>query len=315
MPSSELPTHPTPSTESVRTFERYREIIPDYEGFLEASRQPLPAHIRVNTLKIGVEEARELMAERGYELEPVKGIEEAFRLHQPKRPGSTLEFFLGYYHIQGLTSMFPAKILDAQPGEIVLDLCAAPGGKATHLAQMMKNRGLVVANDTTIDRIAILRSHIDRLGTTSLLVSRYDGRIFPTRILFDRVLLDPPCSGEGTYRFGRTSPLSTDPGVVRRLAGLQQRLLRRALDLLRPGGTLVYSTCTYAPEENEEVIHPFVTNGEVEVLSIDIPFPHSPGLTSWGEKIFHTDLAKALRIYPNQVDSWGFFIAKLRKPR
>ena len=297
----------------MHAFERYREIIPDYEGFLEASRQPLPAHIRVNTLKIGVEQARGFMVERGYELEPVKGIEEAFRLRQPETPGSTLEFFLGYYHIQGLTSMFPAKILDPQPGEVILDLCAAPGGKATYLAQLMKNRGLVVANDTKIDRIGILRSHIDRLGTTSLLVSRYDGQVFPTRILFDRILIDPPCSGEGTYRFGRNPPLSTDPGVVRRLGGLQQKLLRRGLDVLRPGGTLVYSTCTYAPEENEEIINPIVMNGEAELLPILIPFPHSPGLTSWGKKTFHTDLTKTVRIYPNQVDSWGFFIAKLRK--
>jgi tRNA (cytosine49-C5)-methyltransferase len=297
----------------MHAFERYRGIIPDYEGFLEASRQPLPAHIRINTLKIGVEQAREFMVERGYELEPVKGVEEAFRLRQPETPGSTLEFFLGYYHIQGLTSMFPAKILDPQAGEVILDLCAAPGGKATYLAQLMKNRGLVVANDTKIDRIRILRSHIDRLGTTSLIVSRYDGQIFPTHILFDRILIDPPCSGEGTYRFGRYAPLSADPDVIRRLGGLQQKLLRRGLDVLRPGGTLVYSTCTYAPEENEEVIDPIVMNGEAELLPILIPFPHSSGLTSWGKKTFHADLTKTVRIYPNQVDSWGFFIAKLRK--
>jgi NOL1/NOP2/sun family putative RNA methylase len=303
----------TSNIETMHAFERYRGIIPDYEGFLEASKQPLPVYIRVNTLKIGVERAMKLMAERGYELEPVKGIEEAFRLRQPETPGSTLEFFLGYYHVQGLTSMFPAKILDPQPGEIILDLCAAPGGKATYLAQLMKNRGLVVANDTKIDRIGILRSHIDRLGTTSLLVSRYDGQIFPTRILFDRILIDPPCSGEGTYRFGRHPPLSVDPDVVRRLGGLQQKLLRRGLDILRPGGTLVYSTCTYAPEENEEVINDILMNGEAELLPIHIPFPHSSGLTSWGKKIFHADLIKAVRFYPNQVDSWGFFIAKLRK--
>jgi 16S rRNA C967 or C1407 C5-methylase (RsmB/RsmF family) len=103
--------------------------------------------------------------------------------------------------------------------------------------------------------------------------------------------------------------------VVRRLRGLQQRLLRRGLDVLRPGGTLVYSTCTYAPEENEEVIHPIVMNEEAELLPIHIPFPHSSGLTAWGEKTFHTDLTKTIRIYPNQVDSWGFFIAKLRKPK
>jgi NOL1/NOP2/sun family putative RNA methylase len=304
----------TSNIETMHAFERYQNIIPDYEGFLEALRKPLPVYIRVNTLKVRTELARGFMAERGYDLDPVEGIEEAFRLHRPQTPGSTLEFFLGYYHVQGLTSMLPAKILDPQPGEIILDLCAAPGGKATYLAQLMQNRGLVVANDTKIDRIRILRSHIDRLGTTSLLVSRYDGQIFPTRVMFHRILLDPPCSAEGTYRFGRYPPLSADPEVVRRLSGLQRKLLRRALDILCPGGTLVYSTCTYAPEENEEVINDIVMNGEAELLPIHIPFPHSSGLTSWGKKTFHSDLIKAVRFYPNQVDSWGFFIAKLRKP-
>jgi NOL1/NOP2/sun family putative RNA methylase len=274
----------------------------------------LPIHIRMNTLKIGAEVARGLMERRGYELEPVGDVQEVFVVHGLGSPGSTLEFFLGFYHIQGLTSLFPAKILDPRPGELILDLCAAPGGKATYLAQLIQNRGVVVANDTRIERIRILRSHIDRLGATCLVVCRYDGQIFPTRILFDRILLDPPCSAEGTYRAGCQAPLSEDPAVVRRLSGLQRRLLRRALDLLRPGGTLVYSTCTYAPEENEEVIDDVIVRGEAEPLPIHSPFPHSSGLTSWGERTYHADLVKSVRFYPHQVDSMGFFIAKLRKP-
>lgn len=293
---------------------KYHKVIPDPAGFFEALRRSIPVYIRINTLKTGIEEARSLMTERGYDLDPVKGVDEAFRLHHPLSPGSTYEFFLGYYHVQGLTSMLPAKILDPQPGEVILDLCASPGGKATHVAQLIHNRGLVIANDTTIDRIRILRSHIDRLGATSLLVSRYDGRIFPTGSLFDRILLDAPCSAEGTYRFGSPPPLSSDPQVSRRLSGLQRQLLGRALDLLRPGGILVYSTCTYAPEENETVVNDFISKGEAEVLPIDIPLPHCKGLTSWGETNFHPDLVNTVRLYPHQVDSWGFFIAKLRKP-
>ena len=296
-----------------RAFERYREIIPDFEGFVEALRLRLPVYIRVNTLKIGVEPFRSLMGEQGYDLESSEGVEEAFRFDGVDAPGSTLEYFLGYYHVQGLTSMLPAKILDPQPGEMVLDLCAPPGGKATHLAQLMQNRGLVVANDVTIDRISVLRSHIDRLGTTSLLVCRYHGHNFPTRTAFHRVLVDPPCSAEGTFRVGPQLPLTEDPGMVRTLSGLQRRLLQRALDVLRPGGTLVYSTCTYAPEENEAVVNEAVVDGRAEVLPIRIPFPHSPGLTSWGEKAFHPDMSRAVRLYPHQMNSWGFFIAHLRK--
>lgn len=298
---------------TVQAFERYRGIIPDYEGFLEALRKPLPVFIRVNTLKIGVEPFRRLMAERGYELEPVQGIEEAFLLGGVEAPGSTIEYFLGYYHIQGFTSMLPAKVLDPKPNEVVLDLCAAPGGKATYLAQLMQDRGLVVANDVKRDRISILRSHIDRLGTTSVLVCRYFGQTFPTRMKFHRVLLDPPCSAEGTYRLGPRPPLSEDPKVIRRLSRLQLALLHRALDVLQPHGTLVYSTCTYAPEENEAVIDQVLQDGRAVLLEIPIPFPHSPGLTSWGEETFHPNLIKAVRIYPHQVNSWGFFIAHLCK--
>ncbi len=298
-----------------RAFERYREIIPDFGGFEESLRLRPPACIRVNTLKIGVDPFGSLMSEQGYDLEPVEGMEEAFLLAGVDSPGSTLEYFLGYYHVQGLTSMLPAKILDPQPGEVILDLCAAPGGKATHLAQLMQNRGLVVANDVTIDRISVLRSHIDRLGTASLLVCRYHGHNFPTRTAFQRVLVDPPCSAEGTHRIGPQLPLTEDPEKARTLSGLQRRLLQRALDVLRPGGTLVYSTCTYAPEENKAVVNEVVADGRVEVLPIRIPFPHSPGLTSWGEETYHPTLIRCVRIYPHQMNSWGFFIAYLRKSR
>jgi NOL1/NOP2/sun family putative RNA methylase len=298
---------------AVPAFERYRKIIPDYEGFLEALRRPLPVTIRANTLKIGALELRGLLTERGYRLDPVPGLEEAFFLAGTDSPGSTLEYFLGYYHPQGLTSMIPARVLDPQPGENILDLCAAPGGKATHLAQLMGNRGLVVANEPKIHRRHIIRSHIDRLGTTSILATRYDGQNFPGRLQFQRMLLDPPCSAEGTYRGGPQAPLSAVHNVTSHLSRLQRALLRRAWDLLRPGGTLVYSTCTYAPEENEAVIGELLAAGQAELLPLKIPFPHSPGLVSWEGQEFHPDLAGAARFYPHHINSWGFFIAHLRK--
>ena len=300
--------------ERVHFFNRYKDIIPDFEGFLESLRQPPPVYIRVNTLKIDSGDFISLMKERGYDLFPVEGIEEAFRLNHAQTPGSGLEYSLGYYHVQGLTSLFPAKILDPLRDETILDLCAAPGGKTTQLAQLIQNHGLIVANDLRIERLTILRSHIDRLGTTSILVTRYHGQAFPGRIPFQRILVDPPCSAEGTYRAGGQPPLSGDPHAFSRLTGLQRRLLHRAIDILRPGGTLVYSTCTYAPEENEAVVDEVVAMGKAEILPIRLPFAHSHGLTSWGAKVFHPDLIKTARFYPHQVNSWGFFIAHLRKP-
>jgi NOL1/NOP2/sun family putative RNA methylase len=296
-----------------QTFNRYRDIIPDYEGFLTALEQPLPVAIRVNILKIGPGPFRDFMTNQGYKLEPVRGIEEAFLLHGIEAPGATLEYFLGYYQIQGLTSMLPAKILDPRRGEIILDLCAAPGGKTTHIAQLMGDHGLVVANDFKPERTHVLRSHIDRLGILSVLVCCYHGQAFPLRRKFDRILLDPPCSAEGTYRAGLSSILSENPKVARHLVRVQKELLRQSLAVLRPGGTLVYSTCTYAPEENEAVVNEALKDGEAELLPISLPFPHSKGLTSWNDESYQPDMVKAVRFYPHQVNSWGFFIAHLRK--
>jgi NOL1/NOP2/sun family putative RNA methylase len=294
-------------------FNRYRDIIPDYEGFLRALEQPFPVAIRVNTLKIDPGLFQGLMREEGYDMEPVEGIEEAFLLHGIEAPGATLGYFWGTYMIQGLTSMLPAKILDPRPGEIILDLCAAPGGKTTHLAQLMGDRGLVVANDFKRERTHILRSHIDRLGILSVLVCGYQGQAFPLGRKFDRVLLDPPCSAEGTYRAGLPPTRNETPKVARHLVRVQKGLLQRALAVLRPGGTLVYSTCTYAPEENEAVVNEALKDGEAELLPISLPFPHSKGLTSWNDESYRTDMVKAVRFYPHQVNSWGFFIAHLRK--
>jgi len=296
-----------------QAFNRYRDVIPDYAGFLTALERPLSVSIRVNTLKIGPGPFRGLMREQGYHLEPVEGIEEAFILHGIEAPGATLEYFLGYYQVQGLTSMLPAKILDPRPGEIILDLCAAPGGKTTHLAQLMGDRGLVVANDFKHERTYVLRSHLDRMGILSVLVCCYHGQAFPLRWKFDRVLLDPPCSGEGTYRAGLPPSPSENPKVARHLVRVQKELLRQALAVLRPGGNLVYSTCTYAPEENEAVVNEALKGGEMELLPISLPFPHSKGLSSWKDEIFHPAMVKAVRFYPHQVNSWGFFIAHLRK--
>jgi len=296
-----------------QVFNRYRDIIPDYEGFLRALGQPLPVAIRANTLKIGAGPFRDFMTNQGYRLEPVEGIEEAFILHGVEAPGATLEYFLGTYTIQGLTSMLSAKILKPRPGEIILDLCAAPGGKTTHLAQLTGDRGLVVANDFKPERTHVLRSHIDRLGILSVLVCCYHGQAFPLRRKFDRILLDPPCSAEGTFRAGSPPSQRENPKVARHLVRVQKELLRQALAVLRPGGTLVYSTCTYAPEENEAVVNGALKDGEADLLPIPLPFPHSRGLTSWNGESYQPDMVQAVRFYPHQINSWGSFIAHLRK--
>lgn len=293
-------------------FQRYHDIIPDFSGFLEAMESPPPTHLRVNTLRIARDEFRRQMESKGYDLMPVLEIPEAFRWESTDTPGSTLEYFRGWYLVQGLTSMLPPRILDPQPGERILDLCAAPGGKATYLAQLTRNQALIVANDVTHRRIGILRSHSDRLGITSIVATRYKGQSFPMRIVFDRILLDPPCSAEGTFR--ARQPINGDAEAGLRLQRLQQMLLNHALDLLRPDGTLVYSTCTYAPEENEAVIHQAVEAGRAELIPMDPLLPSVPGIEAWNGQKFHSSLKHAVRFYPHFVNSWGFFVARLRKP-
>ncbi|MFQ5989682.1 MAG: RsmB/NOP family class I SAM-dependent RNA methyltransferase [Candidatus Methylomirabilales bacterium] len=298
----------------VPAFERYRNIIPDFPAFLRALHTPQPTHLRINPIRVKRGEFQQAMADRGHRLVPVAGIPDAFRWEGTGTPGNTLEYFRGWYQVQGLTSMLPALILDPQPGERLLDMCAAPGGKATYLAQLTQNQALIIANDVSHHRIGILRSHSDRLGIASIVVTRYRGQSFPMRMQFDRILLDPPCSAEGTYRTGRRPPLTEDPQVSYRLQRLQQMLLDRGLELLRPGGTLVYSTCTYAPEENEAVLQMAVEEGRAEMVPIDVPFPYVPGLEVWNGQRFHPSLKQAARFYPHVVDSWGFFIAGLCKP-
>lgn len=298
----------------VPAFDRYCGLIPDFSAFLRSLEVRAPTHLRVNTSRIDRERFRRAMAERGYRLSPVEGIPESFQWESPETPGGTLEYFRGWYQVQGLTSMLPVLILNPQPGDRVLDLCAAPGGKATFLAQRTRNQALIVANDVSHRRIGILRSHSDRLGITSIVVTRYYGQSFPMRIAFDRILLDPPCSAEGTYRVGARPPLTEHPEVSTRLQRLQRMLLMHALKLLRPGGTLVYSTCTYAPEENEAVLQPAVEADLAEMVPIHLPFPCSPGIETWNGQRFHPSLKQAVRYYPHLVDSWGFFIACLRKP-
>ena len=298
----------------VPAFDRYRDIIPEFRAFLSTLNTPQPTHIRINPFRVKYEEFQQTMGDRRYRLVPVAGIPDAFRWESNGTPGSTLEYFRGWYQVQGLTSMLPPRILDPRPEERLLDMCAAPGGKATYLAQLTQNQALIIANDVSHHRIGILRSHCDRLGITSIIVTRYRAQSFPMRMQFDRILLDPPCSAEGTYRTGRRPPLTEEPQVSYRLQRLQQMLLDRGLELLRPGGTLVYSTCTYAPEENEAVLQEAVEGGRAEVVPIDVPFPYAPGLEVWNGQRFHPSLKQAARFYPHIVDSWGFFIACLRKP-
>ncbi len=314
-------------------FERYASFIPDFDGFQAALRRPRDLYLRVNRLRIAPADFARAMKswERG--LTPVRWYPSAF-LASPElaKTRATLEYYLGLYYIQGAPSMIPPLAHGPEPGDRILDLCAAPGSKTTQICEMIGDDGFVVANDIFVDRLKILKGHLERLGITSAVMTRKPGDSYPGGILFKRVLVDAPCSGEGTVRgevaHGRRSGapegddaseseavVKTDrSGNLDRLHRLQRSLLRRAANLTEPGGTIVYSTCTYSPEENEAVVDDVLRARDDLVLEeIPLDVPAEPGLVEWEGRKFKPQLRKCLRFYPHRLNSWGFFVARLRR--
>ncbi len=303
-----------PDEQSIlRAYERYKEIIPDWEGFLAALARPVPHHIRVNTLKTTPEKLQRRLEQLGARVtvEPLNPL--VFRLDGLNSVGRQIEYHLGLYHPQGLTSTFPALVLDPQPGEFVLDMAASPGGKTTQMAAQMQNTGHIVANDVTVERVGYLKSNLERLGVLNTSTRVGPAQQIPKHQRFDRVLLDAPCSGLGAWRSGLPPPMGRFANQVERMSRIQQHMILRAFDVLKSGGTLVYSTCTLAPEENERVVQWLLDKRPGATL---LPFelgPALPGLTEWQNEQFDETLTLARRYYPHKLDSWGFFIAAIGK--
>ena len=295
-------------------FDRYREVIPNFSQFLEALQRPLPVVLRTNLLKADPSRLRAELEARGCRVTAYAWCPACLRVEGLDSPGSTLEYFLGHYHPQAITSVLPVLALDPQPGELVLDLCAAPGGKTSHMAERMRNQGLILANDVRPDRLKALRGKLDRLGVMNAAVTMYRGEQYPGAVRPQRVLVDAPCSAEGTLRAPEAFRRRPANGFLRRISGLQRRLLRRALELVVPGGVVVYSTCSYAPEENEEVVAEVLeAMPGVSLEEIDLPVEHSPGLRAWNGRRFPPSIERCVRVYPHQLDGTGFFIARLVK--
>ncbi|RME63373.1 MAG: RsmB/NOP family class I SAM-dependent RNA methyltransferase, partial [Nitrospirae bacterium] len=272
----------------------YKDIIADFEFFLEALERPHPSHLRVNVLKCAPEELAGRLNAYGAKLSPLP-LPHCFEFSGLEKPGATLEYFLGYYHMQGLSSAIPPFVLELRPGHRVLDMCASPGSKTTQMAALMENKGLIIANELNRKRLGILKFHLERLGVINAVVTNYQAQNFPERtpdggrLSFDRVLLDAPCSGEGRFRlqmrpdeWDKMQPYSEELSL--KMRGYQFQMLTKAYKLLRPGGVLVYSTCTYSPWENEAVVDDFLkTHPEAVLEEIKLPFSLNlaEGVTEW----------------------------------
>ena len=294
---------------------RYRDLIDDWPAFLDAAQAPLPTTLWVNTLRAGLDEVLEMLARDGIEASPLGWYGRGLRVPYEARPGKTLAFVLGYIQIQEEVSMVPVHLLDPQPGERVLDLCAAPGNKTMQAAVHLQESGLVVANDINVQRLGMVMRNIDRLGITNVYVTCHNGSNLPAEVgKFDRVLADVPCGCEGTTR-KNPDLLWSEPPDPERMARGQLAILRKGVQRCRAGGRIVYSTCTYAPEENEAVVSTMLDEFE-DLRLVDIRLEGwkcVPGLTEWQGRVFRPELKKAVRLYPHLNDTGGFFVALMER--
>lgn len=264
--------------------ERMRDLLGEdgLNAYLEAMQQPKKRALRVNTLKASAEEFR---AKADFPLEPVGLVADSFFCDDDVPIGKHPLHAAGLCYVQEPSAQVPASLLDVRPGMTVLDLCAAPGGKATQLAALMQNQGLLVVNEVVRSRADALIGNLERLGVSNALVlsARPDELTDLLRGLFDRILVDAPCSGEGMFRKDETAVGVWSPEHVASCANRQAAILLSAFQMLKPGGRIVYSTCTFSKEENEGVIQEFLDmQSEFKLLETRRLYPH----TSVGEGQF-----------------------------
>ena len=295
-----------------RVFERYADFIPAFETFQARLRDPLPQHLRVNTLKIDTASLLRTLRRKGIFLtRAIDSDETLFVAPEGTSPGKWLEYALGYIHPQALTSCLASVVLSPGKGSYVLDLCASPGGKTSHLAQLMGGEGLIVANELQRRRHKALSHTLARLGVMNAVLTSYAAQEFPFRGQFDWVMADVPCSGEGTFRHGQDHSWRRVRKGTGRLPVTQKKIILRGFDLLKRGGQMLYATCTYNPEENESVVNYLLKERDAEMITIESPLPFSPGLPGWNEETYAKDIQKSARFYPHFVDSVGFFMARI----
>lgn len=288
--------------------------------FIEASEQSRPVTIRANLLKTRMRELKQDLSARGAVVEHI-GDWCPHGLHVLKSSvpiGATPQYLGGYYMLQSASSLCPVLALDVNEKDMrVIDMSAAPGGKTTHIGMLMRNTGVLVANDINKDRQKATLGNLHRMGIHNTLVVNYDGKDLPSHFSgFDRVLLDAPCSGLGV--------ISRDPSIkvkktmedLENCSKDQKELILAAVDLCKVGGMIVYSTCSISIHENEDVISYVLRKrpGVVKLVETGLPAEFGvPGIKKWKGKQFPDDITKCKRFYPHVHNMDGFFIAKLEK--
>lgn len=283
----------------------------EFKELLDSYNQPRYYGLRVNTLKISVEEFLKISP---FKLEPVPWTSDGFYYTEGENPGRHPYYHAGLYYIQEPSAMLPGFILDAQPGERVLDLCAAPGGKTVQIAAAMKNSGILVANDINTDRVKALVKNIELCGLRNTIVLNDTPERIAARFegYFDRILIDAPCSGEGMFRKDEDAARSWQSFKCETCAGMQKAILENIDKMLRPGGVMVYSTCTFSPEEDEKMVTYFLNlHKDYEILEIPRVAGIEAGRPEWSDG--NPELGRTARLWPHKIKGEGHFAALLRK--
>jgi len=293
--------------------ERYESLADDRERFSEHIIKPLKQSFRINTLKGDENNILEKLKEYDPEITKIPWSENAY-VSELTNLGSSLEHFTGQIYIQELTSMMPPLVVkDLIRGSKILDCCAAPGSKTTQMAAIMQNKGHIIANDSRHARLKSLRGNLDRLGVTNTTVTLRDFRSFPNTEA-DFYFVDAPCSSEGTIRKKNSVARLWKESDYDRFSKLQKGLLSKACEMAPTGSTIIYSTCTFAPEENERVVSEILREQTVKIQKIEINGLKSmKGISEWKGEIYEKEVERCMRIWPHHNDTDGFFVTRFEK--
>ena len=293
--------------------ERMQQMLGDeeYAEFLKSYDLPFHNGLRINTWKT---KPQELLQRMGVDLKQVPWNETGFYLENKKQFSKHPYYQGGLYYIQEPSAMTPASVLPVEPGERVLDLCAAPGGKATELGAKLRHEGLLVANDASASRTKALLKNLEVFGLPNILVTSEMGdkldRYFHE--YFDKILIDAPCSGEGMFRKQAHMIPAWERQGPEVFSKMQREILDQAANLLKPGGTMLYSTCTFSKLENEGSMDYFLSNHpEFHLLDIPQSEGFAPGQPELVDSTF--PLEKCVRLFPHKIDGEGHFLALLQK--
>lgn len=300
---------------SLQTNAEYRLLVEDWEAFQESLRTPRPDAFRVNRRKTSPEKIRMYFEQNPGTVTQHPDLPDLFYWDEGDSPASkTVPYWAGHYYIQDPVTLLPVLALGLSEGETALDMCASPGGKSLHMSELVGPTGTVIANEPVPGRRYMLNGNVQRMGATNVEVTGYEGQSLPESRSFSAILVDPPCTGEGTVRRTSDDTIRAEEHERKKMVSTQWGLLKKAYRLLEPGGRLVYSTCTFAPEENEAVINRLLEETNAQLLDFDSPLPHDPGVTHWKSASYKQDVTSMWRCYPHHYDAGGMVFGKIRKP-